>query len=524
MERRSEDNSQLCINASVSDSFEQDTSSCSYVCCHPKGSGHRFIALFFMCWLGFGSYFCFDTPSSLINTFKEDLHLSNTEFSLLYSLYSWPTVVLCVVGGILVDSVFGIRLGANIYMLITLLGQVCFASGALFNVFWLMVLGRFIFGMGAEPLAVAQNNYAVLWFKGKELNMVFGVQLSFARLGSAANFWVMEPVYDWMREYYTGYKCLGIVLFIATTTCILSMICSLILGCIDKRAERVLRRNENTPKEVIRFKNVKEFSLQFWLITIICVSYYIAIFVFISFGKEFFMKRFGLKSDAANKVNSMIYLISSVGSPVLGFAVDKIGKNLFWIILSIIATICGHYVLAFATWNPYIGMVVMGIAYSLLASSLWPLVSLIIPEHQLGTAYGICQSIQNLGLALGAIFAGKIVDDYGHVWLEVFFICSLFVSLVATTMMLFFDTASNGPLNMTPAQRDRHQKSFLAAQALEREKLISAGVSSSTTSSQDLLNSNSDFHIRNRYLSRIGAPLPANYDITMKGLAYRALR
>lgn len=31
----------------------------------------------------------------------------------------------------------------------------------------------------------------------------------------------------------------------------------------------------------------------------------------------------------------------------------------------------------------------MGFAYSMLASSLWPLVALIIPEYQLGTAYGM---------------------------------------------------------------------------------------------------------------------------------------
>lgn len=513
-----------CINASTSDIFEEiEPNTCSYACCHPRGSCHRFIALFFMCWLGFGSYFCFDTPSALLDIFKRDLNLTSTEFSLFYSLYSWPTVILCVVGGILIDSVFGIRLGANIYMCITLIGQLCFATGALFNVFWIMVLGRFIFGIGAEPLAVAQNNYAVLWFKGKELNMVFGVQLSFARLGSAANFWIMESVYEWVEQYYKGYECLGIVLYLACISCVLSMICSLILGFIDKRAERILRRNENSVNEVIRFKDVKGFNSNFWLITIICVAYYIAIFVFISLGKGFFMKKFNMSPSSANKVNSMVYLISSVGSPVLGLVVDKLGKNLFWTIMAITSTLCAHYILTFTYWNPYIGMVFMGTAYSLLASSLWPLVSLIIPEHQLGTAYGICQSIQNLGLAIGTIFAGMIVDNYGYLWLEIFFISNLGVALIASSVMLYIDTSTDGSLNMTPSQRERHQQTLLAAKVLEREKLISAGVTSSA-SSQDLLQPNSDFHIRNRYLSRIGAPLPSHYDINMKGLAYRALR
>lgn len=40
----------------------------------------------------------------------------------------------------------------------------------------------FVFSIGGESLAVAQNTYAVSWFKGKELNLVFGLQLSMARL------------------------------------------------------------------------------------------------------------------------------------------------------------------------------------------------------------------------------------------------------------------------------------------------------------------------------------------------------
>ena len=36
--------------------------------------------------------------------------------------------------------------------------------------------------LGGENLAVAQNAYAVTWFKEKEINMVFGLLLSVARL------------------------------------------------------------------------------------------------------------------------------------------------------------------------------------------------------------------------------------------------------------------------------------------------------------------------------------------------------
>ena len=38
------------------------------------------------------------------------------------------------------------------------------------------------YSIGGESLAVAQNAYAVKWFSGRELNMVFGLQLSFSRV------------------------------------------------------------------------------------------------------------------------------------------------------------------------------------------------------------------------------------------------------------------------------------------------------------------------------------------------------
>ena len=73
-------------------------------------------------------------------------------------------------------SVFGIRLGTIIFATIIIGGQFLFGLGALIQSFSLMQVGRFVFGIGGESLAVAQNTYAVSWFKGKELNMVFGFQ------------------------------------------------------------------------------------------------------------------------------------------------------------------------------------------------------------------------------------------------------------------------------------------------------------------------------------------------------------
>lgn len=59
--------------------------------------------------------------------------------------------------------------------------------------------------------------------------------------------------------------------------------------------------------------------------------------------------------------------------------------------------------------------------------------SLIIPQNQLSTAYGMMQAIQNLGLGLATMGAGWIVDLKGYIMLENIFLVSLsskFMNLV----------------------------------------------------------------------------------------------
>jgi len=210
--------------------------------------------------------------------------VSTASYIKLYSWYSWPNVILSLFGGYLIDKAFGVRLGAIIFLLFICAGQAIFAFGAFVNRFWLMKLGRFVFGIGGESLVVASNNFAVSWFKGKELNMVFGFTLSISRLGGTLNFQTMNPIYYFVQKYYTGYQCLGITLGIAGIFCLLSLLSGIILSLLDKRAKKLLSREDVGTGEEVRFSDILDFGQNFWLISFICVTYYTAIFSFIGIG------------------------------------------------------------------------------------------------------------------------------------------------------------------------------------------------------------------------------------------------
>jgi len=434
--------------------------------CDPRRWAHRYFVLIFMVFLSFGSYFCYDNPAALTETMKADMKLDTSQYMLFYSLYSWPNVFICFVGGFLLDSVFGNCWGTIIFSLIVTVGQVFFALGALVDSVILMYIGRFIFGIGGESLCVAQNAYAVNWFHGRALNMVFGLQLSFSRVGSTVNMNVMQKIYNSLLGRFTGHVNLGITLFIGGLFCVFSLICAFIMGFFDKRAKRILKADTTqAAPEVINLRDVKDFSVHLWILCVICVAYYVAIFPFISLGQIFFINKFGLSTDDASAVNSVVYIISAVASPVFGFCIDRLGMNVFWVGAGTVLTIGCHAAMAFTFINPFVPMVILGLSYSILASALWPMVALVVAKHQLGTAYGIMQAVQNLGLALIAIAAGKIVDTAGYLILEVFFLSCLFVALIAVVLLYLIDTARGGKLNATAWKRKR----LAELQALEDE-------------------------------------------------------
>ncbi len=101
---------------------------------------------------------------------------------------------MCAVGGVLIDKWFGPALGAVVFSGFVVVGQIVFGLGGFFRLIWVMDMGRFILGIGGDSLSSAQSAYAVSWFFGKQLNFVFGLQLSFARVVRIPTSFVFENI------------------------------------------------------------------------------------------------------------------------------------------------------------------------------------------------------------------------------------------------------------------------------------------------------------------------------------------
>lgn len=135
----------------------------------------------------FAFYFAYDIPSALNH------HIGLTpkpgieyKITLLYSVYSLPNIVVPVFFGWITH----IRKStmAQLLCLLVFIGQFVFAFGVWSHNFKIMLLGRFLFGVGGESFAVIQNRLISYEFKGKELAFAMGIFSSIARLGTVSNF------------------------------------------------------------------------------------------------------------------------------------------------------------------------------------------------------------------------------------------------------------------------------------------------------------------------------------------------
>ncbi|TFJ84951.1 hypothetical protein NSK_003979 [Nannochloropsis salina CCMP1776] len=114
------------------------------------------------------NYFVYDIPASLKDLIRQNMGLDKSEFepmySLFYTVYSLPNIVLPFFGGIFVDK-FGARICLIAFTLFLLVGQIFFALGGSYHSFPLMLLGRTIYGLGGENMSVAQSSLVAEWFR-----------------------------------------------------------------------------------------------------------------------------------------------------------------------------------------------------------------------------------------------------------------------------------------------------------------------------------------------------------------------
>lgn len=362
----------------------------------------------------FGNYYIYDSVSPLADLLAKQLRFSDSDIGLLNAIYSFPNIVMVLIGGIIIDKL-GTRISTLVFAAVCLTGAVLTSVSSNFAI---MASGRLVFGLGAESLIVAVTTIIGRWFKGKELSFAFGLNLTIARLGSFAA--LNSPT--WGRQFYEHWQ---YPLLISVAAGVISVVAAIFYFSMDLYATKKFSLREVPKQDKIIWTEVFRFTPSFWWITALCVTFYSAIFPFQTFAVKFFMETHGTTREFGGFLSSLLTLSAMILTPLFGLLSDYIGRRSMLMMFGSLIIIPVYLMMMYTGINLIIPMAMMGLAFSLVPAVMWPSVALIVDEARLGTAYGLMTMIQNIGLFGFNLIIGTASDMTGGYELGMWIFSSL---------------------------------------------------------------------------------------------------
>ena len=350
---------------------------------------YRWLVLVVISLAMFGNYYLYDSIAPIADILKSELGFSDENIGSLYSVYSIAAVLVLLGGGVIVD-----RWGTVKSTI--LFGAICALAGILNAVsseLYMMLAARFLLGVGAEPLIVAITCALAKWFKGKELAFAFGISLTIARLGSYTADW--SPT--WADFAYEGGWQPPLV--VAAMIGGLCIVCAVLYGILEVVAKRKYSLSEAAASDKFVISDLFRFSKSFWIITLLCVTFYSAIFPFRSFSIKFFIESWEMTRSVAGQYNSIVIMAAMIATPIFGLLVDKVGNRALFMVVGCLLLMPVYLMMGYHLAPLQVSVIMMGIAFSLVPAIMWPAVALIVEERRLGTAYAVMFLIQQLGVA-----------------------------------------------------------------------------------------------------------------------------
>lgn len=370
-------------------------------------------------------YFLTDVMAPLKPMLEQQLQWSSTEYGFFTSAYGWFNVFLfmLIIGGMILDKM-GVRftgVGACILMILGCslkyyaISDYFTMEGDLFG--WkaqvmVAAIGYAIFGVGVEIAGITVSKIIVRWFKGKEMALAMGLEMATARLGTALALSITVPAATYFGSISAP------ILLCLTMLCI-GLIAFLVFCVMDRKLDSSMDAIEQAEEEEpFRLKDAVMIITNkgFWLIALLCVLFYSAVFPFLKYATDLMVNKYNVDPELAGNIPAILPFGTILLTPFFGNLYDRKGKGATIMIYGALMLIGVHllFTLPFLNewWFATIVMVVLGIAFSLVPSAMWPSVPKIIPEKQLGTAYALIFWVQNIGLSMVPLLIGWVLDKY----------------------------------------------------------------------------------------------------------------
>lgn len=382
----------------------------------------RWTVLIVVAFTMFCSYFITDVMSPLMDLLKDEFGWTPTEYGIFNMAYGWLNVFLfmLIFSGMILDK-FGARItgtGSCLLMIIGC-GLKYYAvsqpfEGEIFGLrtqVFLASIGFAIFALGIESAGITVTKVIARWFKGHEMALAMGIQVAVARLGTALAMSTTIP----LAKHFNS---LSAPILLGLGALCIGLIAYLVFCVMDRRLEVSIPESEKEKDEPFRLKDIRSILANkgFWLIAMLCVLFYSAVFPFLKYATSLMINKYNVAPELAGNIPAILPFGTILLTPLFGRIYDKKGKGATIMIIGAAMLIVIHALFSLPVlniwWFASLLMVILGIAFSLVPSAMWPSVPKIIPENKLGTAYALIFWVQNIGLSLVPLLIGWVLDKY----------------------------------------------------------------------------------------------------------------
>ena len=390
-----------------------------------ESKGARWAALIIVSFTMMWGYFLTDALSPLMTMLEEQMGWTSVEFGQFNWAYCWFNVFLfmLIFGGIILDKM-GVRFTGIVTCILMFAGALIkyYAvtqissgpeAGTVFGMrtqVFVACLGYAIFAVGTENCGITVSKVITKWFAGKELALAMGVQVAVARLGTAAAL-VFCPM---IAKHFS----VSAPLLLSAILLCIGFLAYLVFCHMDKKFDAEVAQAQTEPDDVFKVKDLKLIITNrgFWLIALLCLMFYSAVFPFMKYAASLMENKYGVSTTLAGLIPSLIPFGNLIMTPLFGGIYDKKGKGATIMIIGSLLLILVHVLFALPLlnywWFAAFIMIILGIAFSLVPSAMWPSVPKIIPQKLVGSAYALIFWVQNIGLGFVPLLIGGILNKY----------------------------------------------------------------------------------------------------------------
>lgn len=303
--------------------------------------------------------------------------------------------------------------------------------------------GFMVFGCGCEMAGITVSKAIAKWFKGKEMALAMGLEMAIARLGVFAVFSVSPKIATQFDNSVVA------PIAFCTVLLIIGLINFIVFSVMDAKLDKQLgEANSDEPTEEFKVSDLGRIfsSKMFWIVALLCVLYYSAIFPFQRYATNYLEVTLHIEKEAAADLFRWFPILAMILTPVLGSFLDHKGKGATMLMLGSLIMIACHLSFAFLLpiypneWFALLIIVILGVSFSLVPAALWPSVPKIIDPVILGSAYSLIFWIQNIGLCFVPLIIGMTLKATGGYLVPMLIFASLGVlALILSFTLKAFD-------------------------------------------------------------------------------------